>query len=106
MAQRVQIQLIDDIDEGPAQETVSFSLDGVSYEIDLSQSNATNLRDSMAPWVGHARRVSGRKTSRQTSVKNDDNAKIRAWALENGLEVSRRGRISSEIRQAYADATK
>lgn len=106
MAQRVQIQLIDDIDEGPASETVSFSLDGVSYEIDLSQANAGRLRDALAPWVGNARRVSGRKTSRVAGVKNDDNAKIRAWAIENGLEVSSRGRISSEIRQAYIDAVK
>ena len=47
MAQKVQVILVDDIDGGEADETVSFSLDGVSYEIDLSESNATELRDAL-----------------------------------------------------------
>ena len=42
MAQKVQVILVDDIDGGAADETVSFSLDGVSYEIDLSTTNAAN----------------------------------------------------------------
>src|SRR4051812_50119181 len=60
MAQKVQVILVDDVDGGEASETVSFSLDGVSYEIDVSESNAGALRDALAPWVGHARRVGGR----------------------------------------------
>ena len=57
MAQKVQVILVDDIDGGPAEETLSFSLDGVSYEIDLSSANAARLRENFAPYVGTARRV-------------------------------------------------
>ena len=57
MAQRVQIILEDDYDGGTAEETVSFALDGAEYEIDLSSKNASGLRDALAPWVAHARRL-------------------------------------------------
>ena len=63
MAQKVQVILVDDIDGGPADETLSFSLDGVSYEIDLSTANAAKLRDAFAPYVGTARRVGGRSAA-------------------------------------------
>ena len=56
MAQRIQVILEDDIDGGAAAETVTFALDGVTYEIDLSEDNARKLRDDLATWVGHARR--------------------------------------------------
>ena len=113
MAQKVQVILVDDIDGGEADETVSFALDGVSYEIDLSESNAAELRDAIAQWVGHARRVGGRSTARRASApkKNGtapagkaDLGDVRAWARENGYEVSDRGRVSSQILQAYEDA--
>src|SRR3954451_10769401 len=70
MAQKVQVILVDDVDGGEAAETVSFALDGVSYEIDVSEENASALREALAPWVGHARRVGGRSggsRSRSTS---------------------------------------
>ena len=113
MAQKVQVILVDDIDGGEADETVSFSLDGVSYEIDLSESNASELRDAFAQWVGHARRVGGRSTARRAAApkKNGtapagkaDLGDVRTWARENGYEVSDRGRVSSQILQAYEDA--
>ena len=68
MAQKVQVVLVDDLDGGEADETVSFALDGVSYEIDLSSKNAAALRDAFATWVGHGRRVGGRtrSTTRRT----------------------------------------
>jgi hypothetical protein len=103
MAQKVQVVLIDDIDGGEAVETVSFSLDGVGYEVDLSASNAAALRDAVSPWISAGRRVSGRRASgrgRGTS----DAAKIREWAKANGHKVSERGRVSAEIREAYAAA--
>ena len=62
MAQN-QVMLVDDIDGGDAEESVSFGLDGVKYEIDLSEANAAALREALAPWVGHARRVAGRSRS-------------------------------------------
>ena len=109
MAQRVQVVLEDDLDGGKAEETVSFALDGTSYEIDLSKKNAAKLRDSLAQYVGAGRRVSGRRSGggRARSGRGrsgSDSADIRAWAKDNGYEVSERGRISAEIRAAYNDA--
>lgn len=103
MAQHVKIELVDDVDGSSAHETVAFGIDGVSYEIDLSEGNASKLRESLTPWTTHARRVGGRKT-KQPINSGADNQKIRAWAQAQGLEVSARGRISAEIRDAYAQA--
>ena len=66
MAQKVQVVLVDDVDGGSADETVTFGLDGVSYEIDLTTKNAARLRDAFAPWVGSARKVSGPRGRRTT----------------------------------------
>jgi hypothetical protein len=110
VAQRVQIILEDDYDGGVADETVTFGLDGAEYEIDLSSANATELRNALAPWLAHARKVGGRKRSRATASRpaaaesGGSTSDIRAWAIENGMEVSSRGRISSEVRQAYEQA--
>ena len=112
MAQKVQVVLIDDIDGGDADETVTFALDGVSYEIDLNTDNAAKLRDALAVWVGNARRVSGRSSSGRStsrssgrrSAGSEDTAAIREWAKENGYQVSERGRISAEVREAYGKA--
>ena len=112
MAQRVNVELIDDLDESPAAETVSFALDGVSYEIDLSEANAAKLRDALALYLGHARRTGGRRGgsrsgggSAPAAKTNGSNAAdIRAWARENGFDVSERGRVSAEVRSAYAAA--
>lgn len=111
MAQKIQVILIDDVDGGSADETVTFALDGVSYEIDLSTENAATLRDSLATWVGHARKVSrssspasrpARRAGRSGGT-SDANA-IREWARSAGIAVSERGRISAETRAAYEAA--
>lgn len=110
MAQRVQVLLVDDIDGSTADETVTFSLDGVSYEIDLTTAHASELRDSFATWVGHARKVGGRSVTRsagrgrKAASSNGDATAIREWARENGHSVSERGRISAEVRAAYSAA--
>ena len=109
MAQRVQVVLEDDLDGGKADETVSFALDGTSYEIDLSKKNAAKLRDALAQYVGAGRRVSGRRSGGGRARggrgrSGSDSADIRAWAKDNGYEVSERGRISAEIRAAYNEA--
>ncbi len=110
MAQKVQVLLVDDIDGGNADETVTFSLDGVSYEIDLTSAHATELRESLATWVGHARKVGGRSAAgrstraRRTSGGGADAGAIRDWAKANGHPVSERGRISAEVRAAYEAA--
>lgn len=109
MAQRVQVILEDDIDGGDASETVTFGLDGVTYEIDLNDRNAAALRDAVAPYVGAGRRVSGRRSTGSGSgsgsrTSSSELAKIREWARANGHDVSDRGRISQKVRDAYAKA--
>jgi hypothetical protein len=107
MAQQVQVILVDDLDGGEAEETVSFALDGVGYEIDLSSSNAESLRETLAGWIGHARRVGGRSTARRSAPRakaaaaKPDLAAVRAWARDNGFQVSDRGRVATEVLQAY-----
>lgn len=106
MAQKVQVLLVDDIDGGTADETVSFALDGVTYEIDLTSAHAAELRDALATWVGHARKIGGRSSAGRGGAtsrprRSSDAGLVRAWAKENGYEVSARGRISAEIREAY-----
>ena len=112
MAQKVNIVLVDDIDETEADETVSFGLDGKEYAIDLNTDNATKLREALAPYVAHARPVSGRGGRRgnggsartASSQSGPAPAEIRAWARENGFDVPERGRVSAEVRDAYAAA--
>ena len=105
MAQRVQIVLEDDFDGGEASETVTFSLDGVEYEIDLSSDNASRLRDAVAPWVAHARKKGGRrKRVSSKPASSSATSDIRAWALANGMDVSSRGRVSAQVREAYERA--
>lgn len=78
----------------------------MNYEIDLSEDNAAKLRETLASWGGHARRVGGRKQSgtRATTVKRNDLDEIRAWARANGHQVSDRGRIAASVMQAYEAA--
>lgn len=107
MAQRVQVILEDDVDSSPADETVTFGLDGVTYEIDLSTANAKRLRDDLASWVGHARRAGGRKTAARSTARTGrrrDLTAVREWARDNGYAVSDRGRVAAEILEAYDKA--
>jgi Lsr2 len=111
VAQKVQVILVDDIDGGSAVETVGFSLDGVSYEIDLSSKNAAKLRDAFAGYVGSARRVGGRSGRRGAAPKRSSaapnrTAEIRAWAKSNKVKVSERGRISADVVAKYEAANK
>jgi hypothetical protein len=110
MAQKIQILLVDDLDGGGADETVSFALDGANYEIDLSTGNAAALRETLAPYVGHARRASrGPGRSATTSRPNKGGVRadreqtqaIREWARNNGHKVSDRGRIPASVVDAY-----
>lgn len=103
MARRTFVELVDDMDGGTADETVSFALDGVAYEIDLTAENAAELREALGVWAGKARRVGGRRIAGK-SRSGEDTAKIRAWAQEHGYSVSDRGRIPDDVRQAYKDA--
>jgi hypothetical protein len=104
MAQRVQIILEDDYDGGAADETVNFALDGAEYEIDLSSTNAAGLRDALAPWLAHARKTGGRRKRSTKASDSSSTSDIRAWAQSNGLDVSSRGRVSADVREAYEKA--
>ncbi|GAA2933848.1 Lsr2 family protein [Streptomyces thioluteus] len=101
MAQRVVVTLFDDIDGGEAAETVTFGIDGKSYEIDLNTANAKKLRLSLEPYLdaGRKRARSG-KAYRRTSVAPDP-AAVRAWARSNGMEVPPRGRIPKKVYEAF-----
>jgi len=101
MAQRVRVDLVDDVDGSPAEESVNFALDGVNYVIDLSAENASKLRDALSLWVDHARRTGGRRTRGRRPTGGPTANEVRQWANSPGYEVSERGRVSNEIREAY-----
>lgn len=116
MAQKVQVILVDDLDQGSADETVAFGLDGTTYEIDLSSKNAAALRDSLASYVAVAHKIgrSGAGSRATTSrgrgrggvgADREQTQAIRAWAKRNGHNVSSRGRIPASIVDAYHAAT-
>jgi Lsr2 len=100
---------VDDVsDKSPADETVSFALDGARYEIDLSARNAKRLRAQLQPWITAGRRVAGRKrrhvgvgTPFPQASDRAQSAAIREWAHRNGYEVSSRGRLPRAVLDAY-----
>ncbi|MGW1228219.1 histone-like nucleoid-structuring protein Lsr2 [Streptomyces sp. NPDC001478] len=110
MAQRVVVTLSDDIDGGAAAETVTFALDGTSYEIDLNPSNAKKLRKALAPYVAAGRKQTkaarhGKAPAayRHTSLAPDP-AAVRAWARSHRMEVPARGRIPKKVYEAFQQA--
>lgn len=102
MASKTIVEWIDDINGAEASETVPFSLDGSSYEIDLSDENAAQLRGVMRGWIDASRRTAQRRgpaiRSRNTGA---DQARIRKWALDNGFDVGPRGPLRTEILRAF-----
>jgi hypothetical protein len=107
VAQRVVVTLYDDLDGDQATETISFGLDGKSYEIDLNPANAKKLRKALAPYV-HAGRKASRagkvaKTLKYTSL-TPDPAAVRAWARSHRMEVPPRGRIPKKVYEAFEAA--
>ena len=110
MAQQVITRLVDDLDGKEIKqggETVRFGVDGVSYEIDLNDKNAKKLRESLALYMEHGRRVRATRSASSSSKAKTDKtelAAMRQWARDNGYNVSDRGRISQDIQQAYTKA--
>ena len=109
MAQKVAVVLEDDLDGGPADETVLFGFDGTEYEIDLSAKNARAFRAKLGPFAEHARKAGrgpARRTGR-TSAGRRRTGEVRAWAEAHGIAVSARGRIPATVLEQYqADAAK
>lgn len=106
MAEQVIKRLVDDIDGGEAHETVPFTIDGTSYEIDLSSENAKILRDRLSPYVEHARKAgtSGRRRRGRGASSRERSAEIRAWAKSRGIDVNERGRIPVTVVEQYEAA--
>jgi hypothetical protein len=113
MARQVITTLIDDLDGKKADRTVEFSLDGISYTIDLSEANAGKLRKALDPYInagtrlgrGTAARIAGRRAvPSRTAGSRDENRLIREWALANGHQISERGRIPQSVTDAYRSA--
>ena len=123
MAQQMTVRFVDDLDGSEASGTVDFGFDGRRYEIDLSEANATRLREAFAPFVGAARTASGRRSAGRSSGRGrgtrqsvaaaqstparssrEETAAIRQWARNRGHQVSDRGRISKQIMEAHQAA--
>lgn len=106
MARKIQVVLEDDLSGGVADETVSFALDGVAYEIDLSARNADKLRHALQPYVEAGRKASRpRRSNGRSAARSAGNAgEIREWAEANGVPVSARGRISADVVAQYEAA--
>ena len=118
MAQQVNVKFVDDLDGSDAAGTVSFAIDGRAYEIDLSDDNAARLRDSLASFVAAGRKsgvsgaAGGRRAQKMTAssgsrpqpLDREQTAAIRAWARQNGHEVSDRGRIAKTVVDAFEAA--
>jgi hypothetical protein len=109
MARKTVTALEDDLTGGPADETVRFSLDGIDYEIDLSARNAERLRNEFDAFVAAGRRLrtpelNGVRPGSGGATPRIDRAQltaIREWARRQGLRVSPRGRIPTDVMDAY-----
>jgi hypothetical protein len=118
VAKQTTVTMVDDLDGGEADEQVEFSVDGRSYEIDLSAANSARLREVLAPYVAAARRTGGRRSGgsagsagsagsdagpapSRSSGDRQRNREVRRWAAEQGMEISERGRIPSHVVEAY-----
>jgi hypothetical protein len=110
VAQKVEVLFLDDLDGGPAAETITFSLNGVNYEVDLSEENAEAFRGALAPYVEVARRLGRGKvvTRRSATGLNSykkvsaDSKTIRAWAASQpDIQLAPRGRIPQQVIERF-----
>lgn len=110
MAQRVEIQIIDDLDGTRGDERVLFSFEGKHYEIDLSTKNAKKLRDTLGRYASAGRKVAGtrkaagRRVTRRIVPAGPSNAEVREWARSNGYAVADRGRLNADIVVKFQEA--
>ena len=109
MALITRVYLVDDLDGSEDDvSTVTFTLDGKDYEIDLSAGNADRLRGKLAKFTDAASpvRTKGAPSQRNSRAarprtSRDQTQAVRDWARSNGHEVSDRGRISRSIQEAF-----
>jgi Lsr2 len=106
MAKTTVVTVTDDIDGSEGAQTVTFSFGGQSYEIDLSKKNLEKFKKGLQPFMDSGRRV-GRQAATRPSrgrTSRKDSSAIRAWAAEQGLSVSERGRIPAAVVAKYEAA--
>jgi hypothetical protein len=107
MAKQTTVTLVDDLDGSEAEEQIEFAMDGKGYEIDLSAANSARLRTALEPFISAARRTGGRRRSgaaaapARPSTDREQNQAIREWAQAQGMKISERGRIPSNVLEAY-----
>jgi len=109
VVQQKSVTLADDLDGSKAAETVVFSLDGASYEIDLNKRNAATLRKALTEFVENGRRVKqgsslDKRVQQRARRSGVNSAAIREWAAAQGIAVSERGRISADVVSQYEAA--
>ena len=106
MATKITVALEDDLEGGPADETVRFGVGGTQYEIDLNKKNARAFRKQLAPFIEHARKAGRGQRRAPTSSSRQRSGGIRAWAKDQGIAVSDRGRIRAGVAEQYQAATR
>ena len=108
MATKITVALEDDLDGGPADETVRFAFGGAEYEIDLSKKNARAFRKQLAPYLEHARKTGSAQRRRpvRTAASRQRSSDIRAWAKDQGIAVSARGRIPASVVERFGAAAR
>lgn len=106
MSQRVIQTVTDDLDGSEGAETISFSLRGVGYEIDLSDKNGAALDEALAKYIEAGRKVSGPKPAARSrsNGSRSDTQKIRVWAADHGHTLAARGRIPANVMKEYHEA--
>jgi len=100
------VEVVDDFDGSPADQTVRFAFNGASYEIDLNREHFEEFAAAIQPYIKAGRKVGSTRRRGNAGNPNQrlENAKIRAWAQGEGMEVSDRGRIPAPIVEAYRKA--
>ena len=105
MSSRVHVELIDDLDDNsPAAETIKFALDSVTYEVDLTEKNASRLRKYLSEFVSVARRTGGKQKTKGKPAAPSESAIQRQWAAQNGFTVPSHGRVPTVVVEAYEKA--
>ncbi|MBV8996745.1 MAG: Lsr2 family protein [Pseudonocardiales bacterium] len=112
MAEKVIREFVDDIDGSPAERTFSFTVDGVSYEIDLSTQNIAEFKSAIGGFIESARKVKGGSSRSRNRSDGSGGARqsreqiraVREWARQHGHNISDRGRIPASIQQAFDQA--
>ena len=111
MGKKEVVTIVDDLDGREGAQTVSFAYAGRGYEIDLGPRNKAKLEKALEPFIGAARRVgsprrsaSGSRSTGRRSPGGLDLDAVRAWALEQGLVVAKRGRVAKDVLEAFVKA--